>query len=80
MPRHLEKLVSLRIDEHLLNTIDIFAKENRYKDRASLIRDILTAHFINIMLGFTKPMKYDDMQKEFIKKIPELKKRIKKKR
>jgi hypothetical protein len=78
MPRCLEKTIILRVDEHLFNTIDIFAKENHYRDRSSLIRDILTAHFVNIMLGFTKPMKYDDMQKEFIKKIPELKKKIKK--
>jgi hypothetical protein len=79
MPRCLEKTIILRVDEHLFNTIDIFSKENHYRDRSSLIRDILTAHFVNIMLGFMKPMTYDDMQNEFMRSIPKLKKMVKKK-
>jgi len=78
MPRCLEKTIILRVDEHLFNTIDIFSKENHYKDRSTLIRDILTSHFMNIMLGYTKPLSYDDMKKEFFAKYKEIKKRIKK--
>jgi len=79
MPKCLEKSITFRIDEHLDNTITLYAKEKGYKHKSDLIRDLLTMHFMNVLLGYLPDMKtYDDMQKEFTKKTKELKKRVKK--
>jgi hypothetical protein len=79
MTKSLEKSITFRIDEHLDKTITLYAKEKGYKHKSDLIRDLLTMHFMNVLLGYLPDMKtYDDMQKEFMAKTKEIKKRIKK--
>ena len=79
MSKSLEKSMTFRLDEHLLKTITLFAKEHGYKFASDLVRDILTTHFMNIYLGYTQPLSYKDMQREFMEKFAELKTKEKKK-
>jgi hypothetical protein len=69
MPRQLEKTIIFRVDEHLDKTITLFAQEKGYKHKSDLIRDILTMHFMSLMLGYLPSMTFEDMQKEFMQKF-----------
>jgi conjugal transfer/entry exclusion protein len=75
MPKHFEKTIIFRVDEHLDKTITLFAQEKGYKYKSDLIRDILTLHFMSIMLGYLPTMTFEDMQKEFMQKFNTKKKR-----
>jgi conjugal transfer/entry exclusion protein len=77
MPRQFEKTIIFRVDEHLDRTIALFAQEKGYKYKSDLIRDILTLHFMSLMLGYLPSQSFEDMQKEFLQKFNTKKKMAK---
>jgi len=60
--------IVFRVDEHLYNAITLFAKEKNMLI-SDVCRDILVMHFMSVMLGYTIPKTFEDMQKEVMEKF-----------